>query len=87
MVADTLGDCRLHCKLHFFTFEKCSSLWLWMCCRKVDHYLLTLDNSMRKILEIMRGRNNQKKPLCLRQYQGQEIDLTPANGISITHTR
>ena len=22
MVADTLGDCRLHCKLHFFTFEK-----------------------------------------------------------------
>ena len=47
----------------------------------------TLDNGMRKILGIMRGRNNQKKPLCLRQYQGQEIDLTPANGISITHTR
>ena len=47
----------------------------------------TLDNSVRKILGIMRGRNNQKKPLCLRQYRGQEIDLTPANGISITHTR
>lgn len=47
----------------------------------------TLDNGMRKILGIMRGRNNQKKPLCLRQYQGQEIDLTLANGISITHIR
>ena len=55
--------------------------------QEVDHYLLTLDNGMRKILGIMRGRNNQKKPLCLRQYQGQEIDLTSANGISITHTR
>ena len=30
MVADTLGDCRVHCELHFFTFEKCSSLLLWM---------------------------------------------------------
>ena len=80
MVADTLGDCRLHCKLHFF-------LVTLDVMQEGGPLSTTLDNGMRKILGIMRGRNNQKKPLCLRQYQGQEIDLTPANGISITHTR